>query len=137
MPISGESITTQILTSPDPAAGSQITFTAPDDLVVHSLIFSFTTSATVANRLVGLTADDGTTIWWRGQPSISNQAASLTFIYTAWEGAVLSPTSFGVQMPLPINGLRLRKNDRIVTVCTAFDAGDNYTAMTVAAEFLT
>lgn len=52
------------ITGTDPAAGAEISETVPDRLrwLIRGVYFTFTTSATVANRLVHLIIDDGTNI---------------------------------------------------------------------------
>lgn len=113
----------------DPAAGGEILFTADEDMIVHSVYFSLTTSAVVANRTVMLLADDGTSTFFKSQAS-SSQAAGLTFNYCAFEGAPAS----GLNVALPSGGLRLRKGDRLLTSTLSKDAGDDYGVMRLQIE---
>jgi hypothetical protein len=124
-----------IKASADPAAGGEIVYTADEDMTIHSLTFTLTTSAIVNNRIVTLRADDGNpanTFFWVSSPA--NHAASTTLPYSAVEGVPTATITGLILIALPALGLKLRKGDRLRTVTTLLDVGDNYTAMTIQAE---
>lgn len=117
----------------DPAAGGEIVFTAPEDMIVHSIRFSLVTNATVANRVVALVADDGTNEFFRSIATATHPQ-SQNSQYSAYEGAV--PTTFGglYVLALPDGGLQLRKGDRLRTSTTLIDPGDDFGLMRLQAE---
>lgn len=123
--------------SADPAAGAEITFVADEDIIVHSVYVTLVTSATVANRRVHLIADDGANgannIFWR-QPATVDITASLTEPITAFEGATSTAAAGVLVLTLPVGGLRMRRNDRLRTLTTGIDVGDNYGAMNLWVE---
>jgi hypothetical protein len=124
-----------IKASTDPAAGGEIVYTADEDMIIHSVYFVLTTSAVVANRQVGLWADDGNAanLFFRSGSTYTHTAGT-GVAYCFSEGAPITVLSGMVLGFLPALGLRLRKGDRIRTVTVAFDPGDNYSAMTIQAE---
>lgn len=113
----------RVLLSADPAAGAELTYTAPFDMIIHSLRFTFVTSATVANRFPSLVADDGTNQFFRFRDA-GARTAGATYEYCFSEGNFSNSIDAG--FPLPAQGLRLRKGDRLRSVTTNIDAGDNY-----------
>ncbi len=124
--------------SSDPAAGVEISFTADEDLIVHSLAFTLLTDATVANRFVSLVADDGAAsgadIFFRSEVS-SALAASLQARYSAFSGSQKSGSAYWTPLfTWPAGGLRLRKNDRLRTITEALQAGDNFSAVVFQVE---
>jgi hypothetical protein len=124
-----------IKASVDPAAGGEIVYTADEDMTIHSVSFTFATSAVVANRQVGLIADDGNpaNIFFRSIAS-GTHPASQTSGYCAFEGAVPGVGGGLYAFSLPALGLKLRKGDRIRTNTVGLDPGDNLTAMMIQAE---
>lgn len=120
----------------DPAAGTEISYTAVADMIVHSLRFTLSTDATVANRQIILIADDGTDVFFEA-PCGAAQAASLTKTYGAFDGSVPSSDLSGrILIGFPTNGLFLRKDDRIRTFLVNGAGGDNRSAMTMQVEYL-
>lgn len=117
--------------SQNPAPGAE--FVIPNSGVGNWLVLSIvavlTTSAVVANRLVTLVADDGTTIYWRGGAS-AVQAASLVDNYSAFAGASGSPAVANfVPIDFPGDGLWLPQGFRLRSQTTAIDVGDQYSAI--------
>lgn len=119
--------------SADPAAGGEIVYVADEDCIVHSVIFQLVTNATVVNRRVSLVADDGSTVFWR-QATNYDQTASLTNVYCAFEGGALGSGGGSTTFMIPTGGLRLRKGDRLSTLTSNLNAGDNYGALVLQVE---
>jgi hypothetical protein len=126
------SIARKIKPSPVPAAGAEVIFTADEDMVVHSLRFNLTTSGVAGNRFVTVIADDGGTNEFFRVADATGRAASATYIYSLFEGAPSSGLSAG--FGLPASGLRLLKGDRVLTVTSGKDVGDQYTKMILNTE---
>ena len=124
-----------IKASADPAVGGEIVYTADENMIVHSCVVTLVTSAVAANRQAQLLADDGNAanVFYRAgtQTAIT---ASQTGTVSGVEGIPLQ--SFGglSLISLPSMGLRLRKGDRLRTLTSGLDAGDNYGVMTIQAE---
>jgi hypothetical protein len=125
-----------IKVSVDPAAGGELSYTADEDMTIHSFKFALVTSAVVANRQVILVADDGNAAnrFWMTASSYLQPASSGNVNYVAFEGVVNVQNVGVVTMPLPTLGLKLRKGDRLQTVTVNLDAGDNYTSAWIQAE---
>lgn len=124
-----------IKTSADPAAGSEIVFTADEDMIVQGLSVSLVTDATGTPR-VHLAADDGTAanIFYRAFAAAA-QAISVTNTYVAFAGSQQRALTDAIaQLDFPTLGLKLRKGDRLRTITTGIDAGDNYGAMVLQIE---
>lgn len=115
----------------NPAAGNEILYTADEDMIVHSVMFTLVTSAVVANRFVALVADDGVNQYFRSADPTA-RAASTSNQYCFFEGASGNTLSLG--FALPAQGLRLRKGDRLGTSTSAKDVGDDYTAAVAQVE---
>ena len=120
----------------DPAAGAEISETVPTNARwrLRGLIVQFVTDATVANRYVTLTFDDGATPLQRIGANTA-QAASTTQNYTGvCGGGVLGDTgNYSVLLPLPVN-LMLFKGWRISTATLNLQAGDNFGAPQLLVE---
>lgn len=117
--------------SADPAAGSEIIFTADEDMIVHSLVFQLITDATVANRTPTILADDGNDVFFRASAGV--QTASVAQTYCAFAGSAFQAAST-VLFAFPATGLRLRKGDRLRTSTNTLQAGDNYGPMVMQVE---
>ncbi len=117
--------------SADPAAGGEIVYTADENVIVHACAFTLVTNATVASRIVNLVADDGADVFF-SVPAITH-VASETRRYSAFAGAN-NRSNVNVTLELPSTGLRLRKGDRLRTLTTALQAGDDFGPMTLQAE---
>ncbi len=122
--------TVRSITGTTPAAGVDILETVPTNARWEVLAFTaqLTTSAAVANRVVGLTIDDGTNIYFRDSPAFT-QTASLIDIYS-WAEAqskMAAPGSSFVLGNLP-GGNRLLAAHRIRTSTIALAAADQWTA---------
>lgn len=116
---------------PNPAAGANFSFTNTDGgiLLVRAVTFLLTTSAAVANRVVGLNvAIDGLT--WLATSTGLAQAASLTVPYTAF-CATSSPavSVAGVCLPWRDSGVLLRQGHVLSSVTAAIDVADQYSAI--------
>lgn len=133
MPLPGQTLGDVETITTDPAAGSEIIFTADGDMIVHAAVFQFTTDATVANRTVQLKADDGTHVFF--SVAAGTQAASISQGYAVFSGSAFQSAST-ILLAFPSGGLRLRKNDRLRTATSSIQAGDNYGAMTLRVERL-
>lgn len=115
----------------NPAAGANFSFTNTDGglLLVRAVTFLLTTSAAVANRIVGLSvAIDGTT--WLATSTGLAQAASLAVPYSAFCTAS-SPaiTVAGVNLPWKDDGVLLRQGHVLSSVTAAIDVADQYSAI--------
>jgi len=122
--------TVRSITGTTPAAGADILETVPTNARWEVLAFTaqLTTGAAVANRVVGLTIDDGTNIYFRDSPAFT-QTASLIDIYS-WAEAqskMAAPSSSFVLGNLP-GGNRLLAAHRIRTSTIAIAAADQWTA---------
>jgi hypothetical protein len=119
--------TTKSIIGTDPAAGSEISETVPANAIWKWIagLGTLVTDATVADRRVHVTLDNGTSPWWEGVSS-SIQAASLTNKYNigAPVAAVIDTAHF---IALPIDTY-LKGGDRIITVTDLLKAGDNWGA---------
>ncbi len=123
------------LTSADPAAGAEITFTVPANaqLDVSAVRFTLTTSVAAANRQVHVVVDDGATVLYDA-PANAVQAASLTRNYNVtFQTAQPAATDNEIYIAMPIRS-RLSSGFRIRTATTALQAGDDFSAMIVTAE---
>jgi hypothetical protein len=118
------------VTGTDPGAGVEVSETVPAGArwKLRSLEAALVTSATVANRDVQVTFDDGTVEFFRGA-SATNHPASNTFRYTvAPLGDHTAGASVNVpQISTPID-LALLAGYRLKTVTALLDAGDNWGA---------
>lgn len=123
------------VTGSDPAAGAEVSETVPTGAVWRLVAFRATlvTDATVANRRVNLTIDDGTNTLLLKPPG-ADQAASLTYIYQAdANGAAAALLSTTQALPLPPD-LFLRAGFRIRTATNSIQAGDNWAAPQLLVE---
>lgn len=116
---------------PAPVAGANWSFTNDHGelIIVRSASFVFTTSAVVANRVVGLTLSNGEVIWLRTSTGLA-QAASLVIGYCAFgsgSSAAISPA--GVSIPWRDDGVLIRQGHVLASVTAAIDPGDTYTAI--------
>lgn len=119
-----------------PAAGAEFAIRAPGEGLwrVLSLAFNLVTDATVANRAVSLTADDGTSVYF-STDATAFQAAALTRGYSAWEGSMsLAAISGDAILGFPTRGLWLPVGHSIRSVTTAIQAGDQYAAINAMVE---
>jgi hypothetical protein len=116
------------VSSADPAAGAEISYTIPTGQLfeVTAVTFALVTSATAANRRVALTFDDGTNVFFKSVAQVV-QTASLTWTYSAGAGGVDTTSVAGTDMKLVLPvGLILPGGYRIRTASTALEADDNY-----------
>lgn len=114
-----------------PAAGSDpAPFTAVANSVLESVDLTLTTSATVANRQVTLIIDDGVNVVYRLNAS-AVQTASQTVEYTFAAGMQESPLRNGV-LAHGLPTMTIGGGWRVRIVTTNLQAGDQWTAMTVA-----
>ena len=120
--------------SPCPAVGTDWTYTVPTNAqqLVTSCRGTLTTSATAANRIVALIADDGTPVEVAPVAS-QTQTASQAVTYTWCHGCpvqFLAPLVGNLQSfsPLP-SQLELMEGQRLRTVTTNIQAGDQWSAV--------
>jgi len=114
----------------DPAAGVEVSEQVPGGRwwQLLSMRVSLVTDANVANRLVGLTFDDGTTTYLE-MIHTTAQAASVTRSHSWGPGLGFQVGSAsGYFSPLPTPPLILGPGHRIRTVTVGLQAGDNYAA---------
>lgn len=117
------------ITGTDPAAGAEISETVPANARwrLQAIQFTFVTGAAVANREVGLTFDDGATVFAHVASGLTHVAAT-SIVYSAWplaprtSGAQDATRSFTFPPALLPGGFRLN------TVTTNFQAADDYGA---------
>lgn len=119
------------ITGATPSAGAEISETVPTGArwELLSIIYTFVTSAAVANRFPDITLDDGANVFFRCGPTIAI-AASTTQLYNAFQGAgpVTRDGNTVVERSLPI-GVKLLGGYRIRTTTLAIQAADAYTAV--------
>jgi hypothetical protein len=117
------------ITGADPAVGAEVSETVPAGVrwLLHSFRFTFQTSAVVATRTVGLTIDDGATVFLRIGDT-NGQAASFNHGYTFADfGSANLFSSTQHFAPLP-NGMPLAAGFRIRTSTVLLDGGDDFGA---------
>lgn len=119
-----------------PAVGTELSLVATGAGLwrVISVAFRFVASAAVATRTVALTADDGTSVYFRSLATIQ-QTAGQTVDYGAFAGA----TGAGVAaaagvVPLTQDGLWLQAGWRLRTSTLAIDGGDQYSNIVAVVE---
>lgn len=119
----------RLIAGTDPAAGVEIIETVPTNARwrVLGVRFALTTDATVANREVSLTLDDGATAFNRIASRVT-QAASLTIIYSASLQAALEAVAQDTERLIRLPPVLMSGGFRFRTQTTAIVAGDNYTA---------
>ena len=122
--------TVRSITGTTPAAGADILETVPTNARWELIAFTaqLTTSAVVASRVVGLTIDDGTNIYFRDSPAFT-QTANLIDIYSFANGQskIAAPSSSFVLGNVPVDN-RLIATHRIRTKTLFIDVGDQWTA---------
>jgi hypothetical protein len=111
-----------------PAAGAEISETVPANArwELISIVYTLTTSATVANRFTRFVADDGANIFTE-VPQPTAQIASNTFTYNWFHGALNTAGSNVSDAPMPLH-LTLNPGFRWRTNTVALQAGDQYSA---------
>jgi len=119
-----------------PGAGLEFSISAPGQGLwrLISMSFSLVSDATVSNRTVALTLDDGTDIFWRSCASVV-QTASVTWDYGVFAGAGNSDnTGFQNYFPLPVSGLWMQPGWRLRSATNNLQAGDAYTLQALLVE---
>lgn len=112
----------------DPAANNEISYTATQFIVVKFFAASLVTDANAANRRVAVTVDDGTTVFFK-TPSLSDQAASLTYLYGGWDGSdPAAVAALSVILGWPVGGVMMAPGYRLKTITTNRQATDNWGA---------
>lgn len=122
------------ITGTDPAVDTEISETVPTDARwrVHSIQLRLVTDANAASRVVVVTFDDGTTVYAR-TPSNGTQVASTGINYYLGEHGNQGNRSPADGM-LPIGRIFMSAGDRIRTLTTNLQAGDNFTAPQLRVE---
>ncbi|MBA7545413.1 hypothetical protein ES705_37781 [subsurface metagenome] len=122
------------ITGTDPAAGAEISETVPDRRRwrILAVRFSLTADATVADRVVHLTIDDGTNVIADICVTTAH-AASITKVYnfSNFGSTQLNPTTC-LYIPLP--PLPLMEGYHITTVTELMEAGDDFSAPQILVE---
>jgi hypothetical protein len=119
------------ITGTTPGAGAEVSETVPTGARWELLAFraQLVTSATVANRSPQLVLDDGANIFSVSE-TIFAQAASLTLRYDWFQGATLTGTVQGLDVPVPLQiANRLGAGFRIRTLTQNIQAGDQLSAV--------
>lgn len=109
-----------------PAAGTDFTLLSNGlgTWVIRSLVFRFTTSATVADRGVRLSATDGSDTWFRTHAS-AVQAASLAEQYTGADyGATGALATLSQFLPFPVGGIVLPQGHTLQSGINNISAAD-------------
>jgi hypothetical protein len=114
-----------------PGAGAEVSETVPANARWELLAFkaTFVTSAAVANRTPGLQLDDGTTAFWRIEPTVA-QAASSSRVKT-WSpgyGAFINGSG-NLDVMMLLAGNRLGPGFRIRTSTGNIDVADQWSAV--------
>lgn len=123
------------ITGTDPAAATEISETVPTNARWRLLAFdvALVTDATVANREVVLTIDDGATVLIE-VPSAVAHAASLTRRYSFARGVQRATPAASTVISAPAPDVALQGGYRVRTVTTGLQAGDNYGAPQLLVE---
>jgi len=124
------------ITGTDPAAGSEICETVPTNARwrLLGIRFSLTTSSAVADRLVQLVIDDGTTpiLWGDFFPDV--QTAGNIWTYQASLGGVEHGNRSGIQRLALVNDLILPQGWRIRTSTANLQIDDDFAAPELIVE---
>ena len=121
--------TTKSIAGTNPAAGNEITEAVPANAVwqIDGLYASLTTDATVADRQVHVTVDDGTSTVFESV-SASVQAASLTHDYSIGPHGITA-TVVATTHWIPLGpGLLMNAGHRILTATDLIESGDDWSA---------
>lgn len=117
--------------APQTPAGAEIVITPTTAALwrIWSLCFTLTTSAALPVRTVNLTLDDGSTVFWREQADVTF-APSIAANFTCYQDLGGRVGAAGlIHIGMPEGGLYLRQGDKLRTVTTNLDAGDQYSAI--------
>ncbi|HET7713267.1 MAG TPA: hypothetical protein VFK94_02215 [Patescibacteria group bacterium] len=123
----GAAQTIESIASADPAAGSNVSMVVPagEQWLLESLHVSLVTDATVANRRMVLTVDNGVNIVAKVSAGFV-QAASLTHDYTFAQGVLdysaIRDNHGLISLP---SGLLVPSGYRVRTAVVNLQAGDN------------
>lgn len=117
------------ITGTDPGAGAEISETVPTGARWRLLALraALVTDATVTNREVAITFDDGATVYAEFA-SGANQTATLTRQYTASRQGPRGAAATGTSILIATSDLWLPAGHRIRTLTTNLQAGDNWGA---------
>lgn len=115
-----------------PAVGAEFTLRPQGQggILVQSLLFTFTASAVVGNRVPSLALSDGTTVIWRTQAP-TNVAAAGVVPYVAFDGGFPNTAAGGlVTLGWPNQGLWIPQGYSLSSVTAGLDAaGDQYSGI--------
>lgn len=107
----------------NPPAGQEFTLTprGQGGILVQSIIFTFTASAAVGNRVPNLVLSDGTSVIWR-QQAPANVAAAGSVTYTGFDGAI-PQTGIGglVTLSWPNQGLWIPQGYTLSSLTAGID----------------
>ncbi len=122
------------ITGADPAAGAEISETVPDRRrwLLRGIYFTFTTSATVADRLVHLIIDDGTNIIAKICVVTAHAAdTAKDYSFANYGSTQLNPVNC-FYLPLPL--FPLTEGYRIRTSTDLIEGDDDYSAPRLLVE---
>jgi hypothetical protein len=117
----------------NPGAGNELTITVTAGQVweLQGLFMTFTTDATVSNRVVSLLVDDGTNVFAQSRQSVA-QAASLSRNFTAGPVGAFWASQSEVANQFPLADMFLPAGYRLRTSTQNKQAGDTYTAIVIS-----
>lgn len=117
------------ITGADPAAGAEVSETVPTGArwALRALRVTLVTDATVANREVALTFDDGVTVYAE-YPSSVNQTATQSRAYTASPAGVRGGAATSLAIMIATAPIVALSGHRIRTLTTGLAGGDNFGA---------
>lgn len=110
----------RVVVSADPAAGSDLAYTADEGDILHSFAGLLTTDATVANRQIQVSLEDSSgNVMFRSLSSTQVAASQASTRVEGYSGApAQAPGLNHSVVPLPDLGLKMRAGDvlRIVAI---------------------
>lgn len=124
------------ITGTDPGAAAEFSETVPTGARwrPHALSFTLLTDATVANREVALTFDDGTNIYCVQLPGAVQAAGGVRRYSYGLDTAVVASGLGAVDRTIPLPRLLMLAGHRIRSVTGNLQAGDNYSAPQLLVE---
>jgi len=119
----------RVVTGTDPAAGVEIVETVPTDArwKIHGISFILATDGNVANRLVSVVLDDGTSTYFRASTPNAQVANTSVRYSIAPTGVIGDSQVVAQQLNVPI-GIVLFQGHRYSTLTSSIQVGDNFTA---------
>jgi hypothetical protein len=120
----------------NPAAGSEHSYTFTEDALILSFVAALVTDANAANRQVHFTFEDSSGNVYARITAGGTHAASLTRQYSGLAVDFAAPAVADTNFVLPIggNGLYVAKGDKVKTITTNKQAGDDWGAIAFLGE---